>query len=188
MKHPKTVTAVLTMAILLVLAVVIGLVVMYCGLPNVAASKPEGAVMSWVLGTTMDHSVRRQAAGFSPDLSRADLAEGAEHYAAMCATCHGGPQDEPPSGIGEGLNPKPQDLREAAGDWKAGEIYWIVEHGIKMTGMPAFGKTHTPEQLTNMTAFVARMPAMTPQECQRLTGVRPTTSKPGSAESRGHQD
>jgi hypothetical protein len=71
-KHPKIVTAILTTVILLVLVIVIGLVVVYSGLPNVAASKPDGAVTSWVLGTTMEHSVRRQAAGISPDLSRGD--------------------------------------------------------------------------------------------------------------------
>src|ERR1035437_1559289 len=100
MKHPKTVTAVFTTVILLALVIVIGLVVVYSGLPDVAASKPEGAVTSWVLATTMDHSVRRQAAGISPDLSHADLAEGAEHYTAMCVACHGGPGGEAPNYIG----------------------------------------------------------------------------------------
>jgi mono/diheme cytochrome c family protein len=129
-----------------------------------------------------------QASGISPDLSRADLAEGAEHYAAMCIMCHGGPGNEPPNYIGLGLNPTPPDLQEAAGDWKPGEVYWIIEHGIKMTGMPAFGKTHSPEQLTNITAFVVKMPTMTVEEYMRLKGTGPTTSMPSGAEAPQRHD
>jgi len=188
MKHPKIVTAVFTAAIVLVFMIVIGLIVVYSGLPNVAANQPEGAIASWVLGTTQDHSVRRHASGISPDLARADLAEGAEHYAAMFIMCHGGPGNEPPNYVGLGLNPTSPDLREAAGDWKPGEIYWIIENGIKMTGMPAFGKTHSPEQLTNITAFVAKMPTMTVEEYKRLKGTGPTTSMPSGAESSQRHD
>lgn len=187
-KHPKIVTAVLTAAIILVLMMGIGLVVVYSGLPDVAASQPEGAITDWVLGTTMDHSVRRQASGIAPDLSHADLAEGAEHYTAMCTMCHGGPGGQRPNYVGVGLNPAPPDLREAAGDWKPGEVYWIVEHGIKMTGMPAFGKTHSPEQLTNITAFVAKIPTMTAEEYKRLSGPGQATSMPSGAESPNHHD
>jgi len=176
-KHPKTVTAVLTVASLLILGIVIGLVVIYSGLPNVAASRPEGAVTSWVLGTTMEHSVRRQASGISPDLSHANLAEGAEHYSAMCAMCHGGPGDVQPNAVGSGLNPDAPNLRKAAGYWNPGEIYWIIDNGIKMTGMPAFGKTLSADQLTNLTAFVEQMPTMTAQEYQHLVGPGPTTTK-----------
>ena len=177
MKHPKTFTAVVTVAGLLILGIVIGLVVIYSGLPNVAASRPEGAVTSWVLGTTMDHSVRRQASDISPDLSHANLADGAQHYSAMCAMCHGGPGDVQPNAIGMGLNPDAPNLIKAAGYWKPGEIYWIIDNGIKMTGMPAFGKTLSPPQLTNLTAFVEQMPKMTPQEYQDLLGAGPTTTK-----------
>jgi len=188
MKHPQTVTAVSTAVVILVLMIVIGLVVVYSGLLNVAASKPEGAATRWMLRTTMENSVRRQAAGISPDLSRGDLAEGAEHYEAMCVACHGGPEDEPPSYIGVGLNPAPSELRKSASRWNAGEIYWIIEHGIKMTGMPAFGKTHSPEQLTNITAFVEKMSTMTAEEYNRLTGTEPTTSMPPGAEFTHHND
>lgn len=163
MKRPKMVTAVLTVAVLVVLAIAGGLGVMYSGLVDVAASKPEGPVASWVLDTTMVHSVRRHAAGFAPDLSRADLNKGAADYSGACAMCHGGPGDEPASDIGKGLNPPPPDLREAAGDWSAGEIYWIVEHGIKMTGMPSFGKTLQPDQLRNITELIVKMPTATSQ-------------------------
>jgi mono/diheme cytochrome c family protein len=176
MKHPKLVTAIVTVVVLLVAEVLIALAVAYSGVVDVAASKPEGAVASWFLSTTLDHSVSRHAQVISPDLARADLAEGAEHYAAMCAFCHGGP-GHPPGEISRGFNPPPPDLAES-GDLTAGEIYWILDNGIKMTGMPAFGKTHTPEQLTSMTAFVKKLPAMTPDEYQRLTSPAKTTTEP----------
>ncbi len=50
-------------------------------------------------------------------------------------------------------------------------------HGIKMTGMPSFGKTHSSEQLTNITAFIEKMPTMTAEEYQQLTGQGQTTTR-----------
>ena len=119
---------------------------------------------------------RRRA--FRPILRVPTWPKGAEHYAAMCTMCHGGLGNEPPNYIGLGLKPTPPDLQVAAGDWKPGEIYWIIEHGIKMTGMPAFGKTHSPEQLTNITAFVVKMPMMTASSCSAESAFQGRSTRP----------
>ena len=44
-------------------------------------------------------------------------------------------------------DPRPPDLAKTAQDWSTGELFWIVKHGVKMTGMPAFGPTHSDERL-----------------------------------------
>lgn len=50
----------------------------------------------------------------------------------------------------------------------AAELFWIVNHGIKMNGMPAFGPTHTEADIWNVTAFVRRLGAMQPTDYQGL--------------------
>lgn len=60
------------------------------------------------------------------------------HFADHCAVCHGnnGSGDTP---IGNGLYPKPPDLRKpATEDLSDGELFWIIENGVRFTGMPAF--------------------------------------------------
>ena len=148
-----------------VVVVVVALVVVYAGAFNVAATQPDPPGLDWVLSTTMDNSVRHHAAGLpvSPTYQSPDLAEGYEHFNEMCVTCHGAP------GVGrgrvlQGLNPEAPDLSEAAGDWSPSELFWIVKNGVKMSGMPAFGPTHSDEKIWNITAFVKGLPEMTPAQ------------------------
>ena len=62
-----------------------------------------------------------------------------------------------------GMRPNPPSLSEHAAHWNAAQIFWIVKHGIKMSGMPALGSTHKDEELWNVVAFVGQLPAMTPE-------------------------
>ena len=60
-------------------------------------------------------------------------------------------------------------MAHAAEEWKPAEVHWILEHGIKMTGMPAFGPTHSEDELWAITAFVEQLPEMTEQEYATMT-------------------
>jgi mono/diheme cytochrome c family protein len=48
--------------------------------------------------------------------------------------------------------------------WSDAELYWIIENGIKMTGMPAFGPTHSKDELWGMVVFVKGLPNLKPEE------------------------
>ena len=96
----------------------------------------------------------------SPALTEAMVASGAKRYKAMCAHCHGGPGVEK-SEWAKGMLPQPPHLPEVASKWKANEVYWLVKHGVRMSGMPAFGPTHSDDQLWEIAAFVKRLPGMT---------------------------
>ena len=70
----------------------------------------------------------------SPEVQR----EARLHFADHCAICHGndGSGDTP---MGDGLYPKPPDLRKpATQDLSDGELFWVIENGVRFTGMPAF--------------------------------------------------
>lgn len=146
-----------------------GLAFVYSGVYDVAATQPHSRAARWVLGTLMERSVRSRVDEVPepPAESEELLAMGFHHYDEMCAVCHGAPGVERGE-IGEGMEPEPPDLAEEAGEWTLPEIFWITSHGIKMAGMPAFGPTHSEEELWGISMFVKRLPAMDGAEYARL--------------------
>jgi mono/diheme cytochrome c family protein len=84
-------------------------------------------------------------------------------YKEYCQHCHAGPGVERAEWAG-GMRPRPPHLTEAAAHWELAEIFWLVKHGAKMTGMPAFGPGHDDATLWGIAAFVKRLPAMTPEQ------------------------
>ena len=90
------------------------------------------------------------------------IAEGAGYYSESCVYCHGAPGQEPTE-WSRGMRPEPPHLVEAATEWTTEEIYWIAENGIKMTGMPAFGSYHGPEEIAAIAAFVSQLPGLSPE-------------------------
>lgn len=137
----------------------------FSGLVNVAASNPENALVEWVLSTTMKRSVSARARNLdAPGLAdEHQIREGLSQYAGMCVDCHGAPGVKQ-SGFTRGLNPPPPILSEEVHEWDAAELFWITKHGVKMTGMPAFGQAHTDEEIWAMVAFLQQMPTMSPEE------------------------
>src|SRR5690606_23018311 len=80
------------------------------------------------------------------------------HYSVACTPCHGAPGvDAAPWLV---LNPPAEPLVDTADRWTDSELYWIVKHGIKMTGMPALGPTHGDDDLWAIAAFVRQLPEM----------------------------
>ena len=67
------------------------------------------------------------------------------------------------------MRPEPPHLVEEASEWTPEEIHWIVENGIKMTGMPAFGPSHEAEVILAITAFVTQLPGLSPGDYKELT-------------------
>lgn len=170
-KHPTIVGVVGGFVGTALLGVVVWLTIAYTGAYNVAASDQHFDAVRWTLDTTMHRSVANRAGGVDlpENVSEDLLAEGAGHYAESCAHCHGGPGQEP-AGWSRGMRPEPPHLTEAATEWTGEEIYWIAANGIKMTGMPAFGEHHSPEEITAITAFVKALPGLTADDYSRLTG------------------
>jgi hypothetical protein len=60
------------------------------------------------------------------------------------------------------MNPSPPDLAKVAPERSPQELFWVIKHGLRMTGMPAWGPTHDDEQLWDLVAMVKRLPALTP--------------------------
>ena len=104
------------------------------------------------------------------------LGPGLEHFARYCAMCHG--NDGTGAPIGRGLYPKPPDMRtDATQRLTDGEIFYIIENGVRFTGMPAFG-TGTPDpagdkQVWELVSFVRHLPRITAEEIERMKTLNP---------------
>ncbi len=170
------------MRILLVLLVVAaaaagaGFGLVFSGLVDVAATSPHWTITEWFLETTMEHSVRIRANEIEPPaLLEEDtrVRAGALAYDDMCVLCHGSPGAEP-GVVGQGLNPAPPELATEEEEWSAAELFWITKHGVRMTGMPAFGPTHADEELWDIVALVRKLPRMSRSEYRALVDSNAT--------------
>ncbi|MGE3279966.1 MAG: cytochrome c [Alphaproteobacteria bacterium] len=154
---------------LLVLLALAALFVVYTGIYNVAATEEHASLMRWAFDTTFHNSVERRAEEIitPKSLTPGMVTAGASAYKSMCQHCHAGPGVER-APWASGMRPRPPHLTEAAAEWEPQEVFWIVKHGVKMTGMPAFGPTHDDQTLWNIVAFVKNLPAMTPERYRSL--------------------
>lgn len=161
-------------AIIAFIAVLLVLLVgfIYSGIYNVSALYPDSAPVAWMLGTISDHSVHRHATGIkTPSLDDPTMIQaGLRHYREDCIMCHGAP-GIPIGEIGRGLNPKPPEMTEAAGDWMPCELFWITKNGVRMTGMPAWGKISSDKEIWQIVAFTQKLPSMTPAQYQKLSYI-----------------
>lgn len=177
----------LAAAITLGLVTVGGVAAVYSGAYNVAADAPHTRLVHALLATTRDRSIATRAAGLHlpADLGDAErIRQGAGNYDAMCAGCHLAPGAEETE-LSKGLYPAPPNLsKETAG---AARAFWTIKHGIKASGMPAWGKSMGDEYLWNMAAFVQELPALDPAAYAALVAGSGGHAH-GGGETGGHAD
>jgi cytochrome c553 len=159
-----------------------GLLFAGSGVFNIAASSGHWPVTDWFLHWTMRNSVRTHAAFAAPSNPRADqeLVSAAGHFAASCAACHGAPGRRP-SPVMHAATPPAPDLSVNATEWTDRQLFWILEHGVKYTGMPAWGAKDRPDEIRRMVAFVRRLPTMSPAEYRALAGAARGAGTAGTA-------
>jgi cytochrome c553 len=147
-----------------------GIAVIYSGAYDIGADTPHWGVTYRIFETARVRSIRAHASGIIPpaDLGRdqAKIVMGTSHFAAHCAVCHGGP-GVPKGDIGNGLYPQPPDLAVTATQYTAAELFWIIKHGIKMTGMPGWWD-HADDEIWGTVAFIRKLPGLTPEEYGKL--------------------
>jgi mono/diheme cytochrome c family protein len=131
----------------------------WSGLYNIGADDPHTRPIYAVLEFARDRSIARRAAAIPvPDLSAPETAaQGAGNYDAMCTGCHLMP-GAPPTELSRGLYPAPPNLSQVAVD--PAEAFWTIKHGIKASGMPAWGESMDDTYIWNMVAFLQVLPKL----------------------------
>jgi mono/diheme cytochrome c family protein len=147
--------------LIMVMSIAGGIMFSYSGLIDVSANSQEPAVIQWLLANTRKNSILSRSRNIKPPIltDMENQARGGKGYSELCASCHGAPGQKPFLGASE-MNPPPPDLASIANSRSPEELFWVVKNGIRMTGMPAWGKTHTDEQIWDMVAFVKRLPGL----------------------------
>jgi mono/diheme cytochrome c family protein len=108
-------------------------------------------------------------------LSADVIAEGMAHYADHCATCHAN-DGSGKTEMGQGLYPRAPDMRlPATQELSDGELFYVIEHGIRFTGMPGWGTgTATGEQASwQLVHFMRHLPTLTPAELDAMKDRNP---------------
>ena len=146
----------------------------YSGLYNIAADVPHTQPLYWLLETIRERSVEARARDIIVPNDLKDpnrISRGAGQYADMCSGCHLAPGVKRTE-ISQGLYPRAPELRRTT-TLTPEEQFWVVKHGIKMTGMPAWGVTHDDALLWDVVAFVRKLPELSPEQYETLVKNAP---------------
>ena len=158
---------------LVVIAAFAGVFV-YAGVYNIGADSPHWRFVSDTLETLRDRSIAVGARGIVPPKDLDDpkrISAGAGLYNEMCTGCHLGPGLER-SELSQGLYPPAPELARAD-DLSPAEQFWTIKHGVKLTAMPAWGKTHNDELIWDMVAFLRHLPKMSPAQYKAAVASAP---------------
>ncbi|MBW9089508.1 c-type cytochrome [Rhizobium wenxiniae] len=148
--------------VLAIIAPILGLAVGWSGLMSVRASTGHWAATDWFLHWVMRNSVsaREVATGDVPPLDDPGLLPGAAgHFETGCAVCHGSPAQPRPDSV-LAMLPPPPDLKEVVPEWSDAELFEIVKHGVRFTGMPAWPVQSRDDEVWSMVAFLRKLPDM----------------------------
>src|SRR5688500_832298 len=149
-----------------------GFLFAWSGVYNIAASQGHWAVVEWILQFGMKNSVKRRAWAIEePPLDHPDLyVLGAAHFHRACVHCHGAP-GVPGDLTAQQALPPPPHLVHDSKEWKDRALFWIVKHGIKYTGMPAWVVQERDDEVWAVVAFLKRLPQLNAESYRRLSGA-----------------
>lgn len=93
-----------------------------------------------------------------PGYSDANAKTGQILFSVECATCHGS-TGRVPSHIGQSMYPRVPDLgSNEVQSWSDAELFWIIQHGVRLSGMPGFKKFDTDAQLWDLVQYIRTVP------------------------------
>jgi mono/diheme cytochrome c family protein len=153
---------------------VLAAVVIYAGVYNIGADVAHTRMVYSLVDNLRDRSIAVRARNIAvpADLnSPKRIATGAGLYAEMCSGCHLAPGMERTE-ISQGLYPQAPELSGPVRHTPA-QQFWMIKHGVKMTAMPAWGKTHSEDLMWDMVAFVGKLPSMSPEQYKATVASAP---------------
>ena len=144
------------------LVAIVGFGVVAAGLVPITASSGHWPITEWFLHFAMRRSVVTHALLIEEpgELDRPALVvRGAGHYETGCRECHGAPGDRLPP-VPHAMTPHPPELASRVPTWRARELFYIVRHGVKFTGMPAWPAAGRDDEVWAVVAFLRQLPGM----------------------------
>ncbi|MDV6031258.1 MAG: cytochrome C552 [Phycisphaera sp. RhM] len=167
------------LALLGLVLAAIGVIVLVSGIVPVKASSGHWPITRWMLGFASDRSVAFHSIGTEvPSLDEPGmLMLGAGIYQSNCKWCHGSPGSPTPP-VPAAMTPAPPYLPDVLHDLESAEIFYIVKHGIKFTGMPAWPALQRDEEIWPLVAFLQQFREMSVSQYRDLVDVAEDTAAP----------
>lgn len=116
------------------------------------------------------------------EATQANLIEGLKLYRTNCARCHGAP-DHPEQTFGHPFYPPAPNFLEEAPDMPENQNFYIIKHGIRWTGMPAWGSVLSDNEIWELTTFLSHMNKLPPAVQEEWQ--KPFEPKGGSLQNDG---
>jgi cytochrome c553 len=144
------------------------------GVIPIQASSGHWKATAWVLDLIKRRSVHTYSRAIEvPALDQPALVtRGAAHYERSCRACHGSPVAARPPLVMK-MTPHPPFLPERTGRWDDAELFQIVKHGIKFTGMPAWPAPKRNDEIWAVVAFLRQLPRLSGEQYWRLATGEP---------------
>jgi mono/diheme cytochrome c family protein len=123
---------------------------------TISATAPPGRLETWAATRVKTWMIGRAARKVPPFARPTGLAvaAGGMRFGGECAACHG-TDGRSPTDIGRAMYPPAMDLGSPAVQaWSDRELFWIVKHGIRLTGMPGFGRELGDDEIRQLVAYV----------------------------------
>lgn len=169
-------------------AVVLVVVVVFCyvrfGFVDPRADVEPGSLETKLAMPALDASVDRRA----PDLknpiqpTEENLLAGMKIYQADCAGCHGD-ISHPHSPLGDSFYPRVPQFVEDAPDMAENQNFYIIQHGVRLSGMPAWKTTLKESEAWQVTTFLSHMDKLPPQVLTAWKTLASGSGTPRSAEA-----
>ena len=159
--------------------VVVTIGVWYLVNSGVSAKEQPGRLEEFIARRVRNMAIARRAKPLANpvEYSGEVIAEGRAHFADHCAICHAN-DGSGNTEMGRRMWPKSPDMRLAqTQNLSDGELFWIIENGIRFTGMPAWS-TGTKEGETSswhLVHFIRRLPKLAPEELKEMESLNPKT-------------
>jgi mono/diheme cytochrome c family protein len=149
------------------------------GMAPAATSAPPMPLERFIAGAALNSRISRESSPHEPANSTdADLADGAVVYAQHCAACHGSDRQPAPP-IGKAMYPEAPQLLTPEGmtSHPVEVIYWEVQNGIRLTGMPSFESILREKEKWDVSAMLSRVSSLPPEAQQALTATPDSTAQ-----------
>jgi mono/diheme cytochrome c family protein len=154
---------------------------------NEEPNQLERSVAGQLVRLSIPPEADREANPFSADAEA--WRDARTHYVDQCAVCHGR-DGRGATEIGQNMYPPVPDLTahevQARSD---GALYYIIQNGIRWTGMPAWNEEHSPEETWRLVSFIRKAPSLTEADLELVEpGAMPGEKAPGhKGEQPGHR-
>ena len=179
-------------AVLALLLVAIGTVIAanLGMLPTTANTEPPRWERRFAMGA-LDAAVERHAPRVSNPLPKTDdnVIDGMKIYVMNCATCHGG-LDQKPAALARSLYPPAPQLIMHPVDDPEWRTFYVIRTGARYTGMPAWDKTISEQDIWKVTAFLSNLNKLSSgvqDYWKKAAGVAPPAAT-GEPHDHAHHD